>query len=52
VDAGKFHAGKIIKELAAEIKGGGGGQAHIATAGGKDPSGINKALAKANLMLE
>ncbi len=42
-----LHAGKIIKELAAEIKGGGGGQAFFASAGGSDASGLDAALAKA-----
>jgi alanyl-tRNA synthetase len=41
-----LHAGKIIKELAAEIKGGGGGQAFFASAGGSDASGLDKALSK------
>ncbi len=39
-----FHAGRMIKEIAKEVQGGGGGQAFFATAGGKDPSGIDKAL--------
>ncbi len=42
-----MNAGSIIRELAKEIKGGGGGQAHFATAGGKDVSGIDNVLAKA-----
>lgn len=47
VKAKGFNAATMIKELAKEIKGGGGGQAHYATAGGKDISGLENALTKA-----
>ena len=47
-----LNAGAIIKELAPEIKGGGGGQAHFATAGGSYPAGIEKALEKAKAFVE
>ena len=46
-----LHAGKIVKELAADIKGGGGGQAFFATAGGTDARGIENALAKAKSLI-
>jgi alanyl-tRNA synthetase len=39
-----LNAGKMIREIAKEIKGGGGGQAHFATAGGKNPAGIQSAF--------
>jgi len=39
-----LNAGQIIRKIAKEIKGGGGGQPFFATAGGKDDSGLEKAL--------
>lgn len=43
-----WNAGQLVKEFAKEIKGGGGGQPHFATAGGSYPEGLEAALAKAS----
>ncbi|GHT60634.1 alanine--tRNA ligase [Bacteroidia bacterium] len=39
-----LNASQIVREAAKHIKGGGGGQAHFATAGGKDPEGLTAAV--------
>jgi len=44
VKSKKLNAGKLVKEAAACVKGGGGGKPELATAGGKDPDGIGKAI--------
>ena len=41
-----LNAAKLVKDAAKLIQGGGGGQAHFATAGGKNPEGINVAVDK------
>ena len=47
-----LNAGQIIREIAREIQGGGGGQPHFATAGGKNPAGLEKAFEKAKEIVE
>ncbi|NGF58105.1 alanine--tRNA ligase [Parapedobacter sp. SGR-10] len=42
-----LNAGTIVRDLAKDIQGGGGGQPFFATAGGKDVSGLQKAIARA-----
>lgn len=39
-----LNAGKLVREAAKLIQGGGGGQPHFATAGGKNSDGLNAAV--------
>jgi len=51
VKSSGLDAGKIVREAGKEIRGGGGGQPFYATAGGKDISGLDAAIAKATAFL-
>ena len=44
--AGGLKAGALVKEAAKLMLGGGGGQPHFATAGGKNPDGVSAAVDK------
>ncbi len=44
--AGGLKAGALVKEAAKLMLGGGGGQPHFATAGGKNPDGVSAAIDK------
>ncbi len=46
-----LNAGQIVREAAKLIKGGGGGQPHFASAGGKDPDGLSAAIDKVVAMV-
>ncbi len=47
-----LHAGKLARDVAAFIGGGGGGKAHMAQAGGKDASRIDEAVTQAPGVVE
>ena len=44
VDGRGWNASQLIRSASKHIQGGGGGQPHFATAGGKDPDGLNAAV--------
>ena len=47
VEDKNLNAGQVVRELGKHIQGGGGGQPFFATAGGKNPNGIEAALIEA-----
>ena len=49
---GRFHAGKIVKEIAAVVGGSGGGRPDMAQAGGSRPEKLDEALEKAYEVIE
>ena len=51
VQSGKLNATTIIRSISKHIQGGGGGQPFYATAGGKNPAGIEAAIQEALSMI-
>ena len=51
VESKGLNAGQMVKTLGQYIQGGGGGQAFFATAGGKNPDGLNTAIEEAKKLI-
>ncbi len=49
--AGDQNAGELVRRIAPLVGGGGGGSPEVATAGGRDPAGIDRALDEARRAL-
>ncbi len=49
--AGKLNASTLVRDLARDIQGGGGGQPFFATAGGKNAAGLAAALSRAEALV-
>ncbi|MBT8316689.1 MAG: alanine--tRNA ligase, partial [Lutibacter sp.] len=52
VEEKELNAGKVVRELGKLIQGGGGGQPYFATAGGRNPEGIEEALSESKKYIE
>jgi alanyl-tRNA synthetase len=50
-DRNQVHAGELVRQVAPLLGGGGGGSPEVATAGGRDPGGIDRALDEARRAL-
>jgi alanyl-tRNA synthetase len=48
----RYHAGQIVKQIAAEVGGSGGGRPDMAQAGGNKPENLDQALEKAYAVLQ
>ena len=48
----RYHAGNIVKQVAAIVGGGGGGRPDMAQAGGTQPEKLDEALEKAIGIIE
>ena len=46
-----YHAGRLVKSLAAIVGGGGGGRAEVAQAGGRDVARLDEALGQVEVLL-